>query len=456
MKKAAFGNVAPARAAAFEILLTIERDAGRSDELLHRPSVNKLSLADRNLATNLVMGTLRWQIALDADIATFLARPNVKLDPAVRVALRLGAFQVLYLDRVPVYAAIGESVELAKHAGNRFLAGMVNAILRKIAAKRDRQETVAVTSAKDLANVYAHPQWLVERWIANFGFAAAKAICEYDQEPSAASIRLLAKHSEEELHREGIELAPGSFLTNVRRVVRGDASSAQVFRNGLIRIQDEGSQLVAELAGHGGRILDACAAPGGKTAILAERNPDAKITACDVSRRRIEEMQRLFHGNAFMAGVEYVTADIAKMNLKQAFDLILCDAPCSGTGTLARNPEIRHRLAAEELNRQHEKQVSILSSLMRSVQGGGRLLYSTCSLEPEENEGVIRACLEGQGDFEIISMEKEIDRLRDEGVLSHESAAQLRQTALTNGCLRTLPGVHKCDGFFARLLVKRA
>ncbi|HEX3437604.1 MAG TPA: transcription antitermination factor NusB, partial [Pseudacidobacterium sp.] len=263
-------NVAPARAAAFEILLAVEQDAGHSDELLRHPSVNKLSEADRNLATNLVMGTLRWQIALDERIAALLIRPKFQLDPAVRTALHLGAFQLLYLDRIPAYAAIGESVELAKNAGNRFAAGMVNAILRKIASQSKPQDTVSVTNASQLASVTAHPQWLVERWIKNFGFESAKAICEYDQQPAPVFVRLLSPDAERELQDQGIELVPGNFLANVRRVINGDVSSTKAFKSGGVRIQDEGSQLVAELAGSGRGILDACAAPGGKTAILAE------------------------------------------------------------------------------------------------------------------------------------------------------------------------------------------
>lgn len=446
-------KVAPARAAAFEILLTLERGSGHSDELLRLPVVERLSPQDRNLTTNLVMGALRWQIALDARIDGLLTRPRMQLDPAVRVAMRLGAFQLLYLDRVPAYAAIGESVELAKTAGNRFAAGMVNAVLRKIAAQPKLKETPTVTNTAELTAGYAHPQWLVERWVRHLGLRAAQQICEYDQQPAPVFVRLIEPQAERELLTEGIELAPANFLKNVRTVMRGDVSSTTAFRNGRVRIQDEGSQLVAELAGHGRRILDACAAPGGKTAILAERNPAASITACDISRKRLSAMQRTLQQPT---NIDFRLADVTKTDLRPEFDLVLCDSPCSGTGTLARNPEIRHRLRPEELNRQHQRQVAILRSVMRSVSPGGRLLYSTCSLEPEENEAVIRECLSGRDDFELARIDSEVDRLEQAGILIPDGAKVLRESAIFNSCLQTLPGLHACDGFFAALLVRLA
>ncbi len=448
-------RVAPARAAAFEILLTLERGSGNSDELLYRPAVEKLSSQDRNLTTNLVMGTLRWQLALDARIAALLSRPK-PLDPSVQVALRLGAFQLLYLDRIPVYAAIGESVELAKGGSNKFAAGMVNAILRKIAAQPKPEKLPDVTNSAELASAYAHPRWLVERWIENFGMRSARRICEYDQEPAPIFVRLVAEEAEKELLQEGIELAPASFLANVRRVARGDVTSTEAFRNRLVRVQDEGSQLVAELAGHGREILDACAAPGGKTAILAERNPGAAITACDISKRRLAAMQHMLQNAAFKSNINFTLADAASLELKAEYDLVLCDAPCSGTGTLARNPEIRHRLRPEEFKRQHDRQIAILGAVMSGVKPGGRLLYSTCSLEPEENEAVVCDCLDRRDDFELARIDHEIERLTRTGIVTPEGARELCATALVDGCLRTIPGVHPCDGFFAALLVRQS
>ena len=208
--------------------------------------------------------------------------------------------------------------------------------------------------------------------------------------------------------------------------------------------QDEGSQLVAELAGHGENILDCCAAPGGKTAILAERNPKASLLACDVSRRRLDEMRGLLR-NTKAARISYETADASKLSYDKIFDLVLCDVPCSGTGTIARNPEIRHLLEPTEFPRQHSRQVAILLASMRALKSGGRLVYASCSLEPEENESVIQDCLSGRPEFREVGLEHRVESLAAEGILVAGSADGL----LEKGRLRTLPGIHPCDGFFA-------
>src|SRR5580698_971544 len=243
--------IAPARAAAFQILLAVTSVDMHSDELLRSPQVDALAVQDRALATTLVLGTLRWQIKLDAQIRALLARPDTKLTPPVETALRLGAYQLFYLDRIPAYAAIGESVELAKQAGETFAAGMVNAILRKIARLPKPSPAAAPGNPARLAEAYAHPAWMVARWARAYGLDAAAAICQFDQEPAAVCVRLLDPEVEQSLADEGVELAPGEFLAAARRVVSGDIVRSEAFRSGRVRIQEEGSQLVAELAGSG-------------------------------------------------------------------------------------------------------------------------------------------------------------------------------------------------------------
>ncbi len=440
--------IAPARSAAFAILLQIGRDDGHSDELLRSSIVDRLSPQDRNLCTNLVMGTLRWQIALDARILPLLARPEARLDDEVRVALRLGAFQMLHLDRIPSHAAVMDSVELVKQSGKSFASGMVNAVLRKIAVAPVVELPVSFTNAAELAATYAHPAWLVERWALLYGMEKAEAICRFDQEQPATCVRLVSETAEAELLAEGIELAVGAFLARARRVVCGDVTATVTYKNGGVRIQDEGSQLVAELAGCGENILDCCAAPGGKTAILAENSPKAALLACDVSRRRLDEMRGLLR-NARGARISYEVCDAAKLAYEKSFDLILCDVPCSGTGTIARNPEIRHRLEPAEFSRQHSRQVAILLAAMRALKPGGRLLYSSCSLEPEENEAVIQNCLSGRLEYSEVDLSGRVAALVAAGSLV--SAEGLLQ----NGRLRTLPGVHPCDGFFTAMITRR-
>lgn len=439
-------EISPARSAAFEILLKVATTDAHSDELLRSREVDALGAQDRALATTLALGTLRWQMKLDCRIRPLLARPSAKLAAAVETALRLGAFQLLYLDRIPAHAAIGESVELAKRAGETHAAGMVNAVLRKLARLPRACEQTGEGSEE-----FAHPRWMVDRWARFYGREAAVAICAFDQRPAAVCLRLVHPDAEQSLAEQSIELAAGEFLVAARRVVRGDVIRSEAFRRGWVRIQDEGSQLVAELAGRGANILDTCAAPGGKTAILVERNPESTIAALDVSRRRLEAMQRNFSGEQIRFAVE----DAAQVGFQPEYDLVLCDVPCTGTGTIGRNPEIRFRVSEEEIARQHERQVRILLNVLDGVAAGGRLFYSTCSLEPEENEAVVAECLAQRGGLDVVALDKEIARLEREGVVHAEGAAKLKATALRGKCLRTLPGVHRCDGFFGALLIKQ-
>jgi 16S rRNA (cytosine967-C5)-methyltransferase len=439
--------IAPARSAAFEILVKIERNEGHCDELLRAGSIDRLSQPDRNLCTNLVMGTLRWQIALDARINELLARPDTRLEDEVRIALRLGVFQMLHLDRIPSHAAVMDSVELVKYSGHEFASGMVNAVLRKIAVAAPVEGPATFKDAAEVAAVYAHPVWMVERWALRYGLEKATEICKFDQEQPPATIRLVGDGAEEALTAEGVELAPGAFLSRARKVIKGDVTATVTYRNGGVRIQDEGSQLVAELAGRGENILDCCAAPGGKAAILAERNAKSVLLACDVSRRRLDEMRGMLR-NARGARISYETVDAAKLAYDKQFDLVLCDVPCSGTGTIARNPEIRHRLEPAEFARQHSRQVAILLAGMRALKAGGRLIYASCSLEPEENESVMQDCLSGRPEFAEIDLGERLQALVAEGAMHAGSDAGL----LDKGRLRTLPGVHPCDGFFAAVI----
>ena len=335
-------SISPARAAAFELLLELrQKPASHSDTLLHSRRVEALSDLDKNLTTTLVMGVLRWQLVLQQRIRAALTKSNAVAEP-VQVALELGAVQLLLLDRIPAHAAIFESVELVKLSGNTHAVGFANAVLRKVSQTPKLGPTDAVA---------AHPQWLVERWTKAYGRQAVENICRYDQLPPPSTAR------------------PNSD-----------------------RIQDAGSQLIAELAATGTNILDCCAAPGGKTSILAERNPGATITACDISPRRLKAMQAMLGEQE--KGIRFRILDATELPYRKEFDLILCDAPCSGTGTLARNPEIRYRLTPEDLVRQHERQVKLLVSAMGALREGGRLIYSTCSLEAEENEAVVTEAMQ--------------------------------------------------------------
>jgi 16S rRNA (cytosine967-C5)-methyltransferase len=322
----------------------VERGHSHSGDLLRGKAVSSLSAPDRNLATALVLGVLRWQIRLDHQLQVLLKRPHAKLDREVLIALRMGAFQLLHMDRIPARAVISESVELAKQAGHRFASGMVNAVLRKLGTTSfDFSEG----SAAELALSQAHPAWMVERWAGFYGLETARGLCRHGQSQPVLTVRITSAADEAELAEAGIVLEAGELLTAARAVVSGDVTATQAFLEGRIRLQDEGSQLVAELAGanlcqKAKNIVDCCAAPGGKTLILTERNPQARILACESSAPRFEQLRSRLAGHADQ--VECRLADAAALTEDAVFDLALADVPCSGTGTLGRNPEIRHRL----------------------------------------------------------------------------------------------------------------
>ena len=437
-------SISPARKAAFAILTAIENGQSHSDDLLRGKRVAALSPADRNLATALVLGTLRWQIPLDQQIKPLFKHPNAKLDSEVLIALRLGAYQLVHLDRIPARAAIDESVELTKQAGHRFASGMVNAVLRKLAE--------AQKGSGELPAAQAYPMWMVERWVSFYGSDGANAICRYGQVQPSRAVRIESPEVEAELAAQGVRLEAGELLTAARTVVYGDISGTAAFREGRVRIQDEGSQLVAELVPRGHRILDSCAAPGGKTLILAERNPNARVVACEASASRLAQLQKRVA--QFGERVECRLADATTPGDESVYDTVLADVPCTGTGTLGRNPEIRHRLSLEELPRQAERQRRILRAAVRALRTGGHIVYSTCSLEPEENEQVVNAVLAENAGLRQVSIEPRIKELGADRIIT-AAAAELLQSCITpQGRLRLTPGTFHTDGFFVALIEK--
>ncbi len=439
-------GVAPARRAAFEILLMVGAGREHSDELLHSTRLVGLSGQDRNLTTALVMGVLRWQIALDARLRRLLDRPDQRMAEEAWLALRMGAFQLLHMDRIPAHAALSESVAMCRAAGQEHAAGMVNAVLRRLT-----REPAAGAKLYETTDAFAerlgHPAWIAERWVKEYGRAAALSICEADQR----------------------EPGPSTMFADDARVAGDDGglgSSDAVHAEpsgvvGLDRlpIMDDGSRLVAELAavalrdiaGRTARVWDCCAAPGGKTMVMARRLNDAEILATDVSANRLRAMEKRIGELAASAGggggVRCVAADAGAVPIVEGeFDLVLCDVPCSGTGTLAQNPEIRQRLRPEDLSRQAERQGKILAAALSRVAPDGRLVYSTCSLEAEECEAVVAAVAR---EWRQVPVNGLLGELQTAGILRKE----LEWGSMVRGQhLRTLPGVHGCDGFYAVVL----
>lgn len=457
--------VSPARAAAFEILLQVEREDSYADELLHSASLAQLSSRDHGLATELVMGVLRWQSLLDERLAVASSQKIERLDYEVLTALRLGAYQLQFLSRVPARAAIFESVELVKAARKRSAASFVNAVLRKIAGTKAEDARAQIKRSSDaimLARDVAHPLWLVQRWTEHYGLEVTRQICEQDQTVPETAIHIHGDQIDGDqskgadidaaLAAEGVQLARGLLLSAARRVLAGDVTATRVYQEGRISILNEAAQLVALLVGRGEKLLDCCAAPGGKTSLLARRNPRAMVLATELHLHRARLLQNLNR----LPNVLVIAADARHLPFSSSytFDRTLADVPCSGTGTLARNPEIKWRLKAEDLHDLHLRQLGILKGALAQLAKGGRLVYSTCSLEPEENEAVVEAALQhmpGSTEFKLVDLKGELEKLRQSGEMCWTDITSL----LAGPYLRTIPGVHPCDGFFAALIERR-
>jgi 16S rRNA (cytosine967-C5)-methyltransferase len=356
-------EIAPARRLAFEVLALVDRGGYAADLLYHRSAA--LESRDAGLASELVLGVLRRRNQLDFLIEHFSGRQARRLDPEVRLALRLGLYQLRHLDRVPAHAAVNDSVELVKRAGKRSAAGLVNATLRKVHRRPIR--------FPDRATELAHPAWLLARWDRGYGPETATRIALANLVAPGTYLCLPPATSPPPgLTLEPTQI-PGCFL-----LLDGSPAS--------LRIQDISSQAVVPLLelSPGLTFLDVCAAPGNKTAQALAAGVQA--VACDRHWSRLSALKAL--------GCPLVVADGTRaLPFYRRFDRILVDAPCSGTGTLARNPEIKWRLRPSDLAHLHARQVALLRNALQLLAPGGRLVYSTCSLEPEENEAVVEAAL---------------------------------------------------------------
>ncbi len=441
--------ISPARIAAFEVLLRVETTNAYASELLHASRYAKLSPADHGLATEIVLGILRWRSFVDQQIAGYSSVKLPKLDSEVLTALRIGAYQIIFLDRVAKYAAVHESVELVKRSRKRSAVSYANAVLRKLVGTTPPSPVSRILDSKtsaELAHSSSHPEWLVERWLQEFGLEFARNICHYDQQVPGTVVTVGDSVVEQELVNDGLKLAPGELLRSARRVISGDPTRTRAFRSGAISIQDEASQLVPLLVGHGSRILDCCAAPGGKTKILAEQNPSGQVLALE----RHPHRARLLRKRIASRTVSVVAADARQLPTTAVFDRILVDVPCSGTGTLARNPEIKWRLQPQDLQELQSRQIAILSAAIERLAHGGQLVYSTCSLQKEENEEVVQSALSAHSSIQLMDCRDRLAELRAEGTLTATNIS-----SLTRGPnLRTIPGIHHCDGFFAAIVRK--
>jgi len=448
-------SVSPAREAAYRILSRVESGRAFAVDLLHKPMISSLRDKDRRLATELVMGTLRWKGELDFWIECLSGKRLSTFDPVVATILRLGIYQIRFLNKVPKSAAVNEAVEMAKFLGRRSAAGLVNALLRK--CEPDKPPSGVGKSAQPRLSPHeerlesacrALPTWLRERWTRHFGRKGMQDLAWASSSIPPVTLRVCAADREEVARRlaeEGVQARLGRWASHSLVVQSGNVQSTEVMSEGLVVIQDEASQLVGELLAPqpGERVIDLCAAPGIKTGQLAKAQGSGLLVACDLSGHRLRTLKRLLLGH--LPGdlrLLLVRLDArCELPFRQKFNRILVDAPCSGTGTLARNPEIKWQLKPADLVRFPDVQTAILRNAQRVLAPGGRLVYATCSLEPEENEQVVGRALAACPGFRVL-------RAPD---LSREFPALIPFFG-EDGFFRTRPDLHEMDGFFAAVL----
>jgi 16S rRNA (cytosine967-C5)-methyltransferase len=453
--------VSPSRQIAFEVLRRVEAQGAYASDVLHEALDERVKPADAALATEIVFGVLRWRRLLDFLLDRHLKKPVERLDLPVALALRMGLYQLRFLEKIPARATLNESVELVKMAHKTSAASLVNAVLHKTATEArvavSRFLPANLGQTERLAILHSHPNWKVERYVARFGEPSAAALLEANNRRPRLSCVLNAPDRREsvfaELENAGMHVESGRLLQNSFAVSGGSPTRTDAFRRGLISIQDEASQAVPLLLGvqGGDNVLDLCAAPGGKTPPLAcSAGSKAVVIAADRHAHRLHAMRAQFE-RIGLRGVHLVELNAEEpLPFRQKFNRILLDAPCSGTGTLARHPEIRWRFDPERLAELHTFQVRLLRNALANLAPGGQLVYSTCSIEPEENESVIADALALHHDISIRRVPREVltERLRPHLVNSAEAEAFFD----SDGYFRTSPASLHTDGFFAAVL----
>jgi 16S rRNA (cytosine967-C5)-methyltransferase len=407
----------------------------------------ELEPRDRALCHELVMGVLRWQLWLDRLAEHYTKRPTADLDVAIRLILRLGLYQLRFLSRVPASAIVNESVNLVQRARLRSAGALVNAVLRRAAREPDVDPAQGIADTLErLAVVTSHPVWLIERWIRAFGNEETEAFARANNQVAPTAFRVVKQRASEEevigkLRANGAKLEASKIAKHAWRISGGGQALSELVAGGNVYVQDEASQMVAQVldAQPGALVLDLCAAPGSKTTQIADRlNGSGTVIASDIHAHRLRTVADTAKLHDLPNLRCLVLNGLEPLPLKEnSFDRVLVDAPCSGTGTLRRNPEIRWRISAGDIDDLSARQKQLLLNASRVVKPGGRLVYSTCSVEPEENELVVQSFLENNINF------SQVDFPFD-GV------------ATIPGTGRTWPQHQDSDGFFVASLQRNS
>jgi len=436
------------REMALHVLRRTDTKTAFSDRLLEKLlAKSHLDKRDKGFLTMLVKGTLRRRGTLDWILNRYVNGGVQGLPAWTRSALRMGAFQILYMDRVPDSAATNESVNLARKYCGRAMGGLTNAVLRRLAAEKDTVElpdpdaATGGDSAEAIAVKHSHPRWMVERWISRFGIGETEALCAANNDVSHVDIRVNLMRStparvEALLEEQGLRVERGRYNPQIVRV-SGEISVTEMpgFSQGFFTVQDESESLVTLLLSPrpGERVLDLCAAPGGKTTHIYElMKGTGTLVASDASPGRVRSLVTAL-GRMRCEGVWCLVADGRRFPSTRLFDKILVDAPCSGMGVLGKKADARWRKNPESFAWLSELQVELLVGAAGLLSDGGALVYSVCSMEPEETDDVVERFLEAQPHL----------------VIDNAAGFLPEDVVAGGGVMKTFPHVHGTDGAFA-------
>ncbi|WP_078576210.1 16S rRNA (cytosine(967)-C(5))-methyltransferase RsmB [Salipaludibacillus agaradhaerens] len=446
------GNV---REAAVDILLKIEKNQAYSN-LLINDTIKKMTVPaiDVPLLTELVYGTVQYQKRLDFYLQAFSKKPLVKLDKWVLVLLRMTVYQLVFLDRIPDHAAINEAVEIAKSRGHKGISGMVNGLLRSMLRGDLPDYHLIEDEVERMAVETSHPEWLLKRWIEQYGKDKARQIATANLATPVQSVRVnKVRISKQEvialLKEDGLEIEESELIPESLRIKRGSVVKTSAFKQGLVTIQDEGSMLVAKILAPNPteRVLDACAAPGGKSTHLAElMNDTGDIISVDIHAHKVKliEQQKDRLQLKAIQGMVSDARELKESFPNEQFDKILVDAPCSGLGVIQRKPDLKWSKQSADVNRLAMIQDEILEKVWPLLKKNGRLVYSTCTIDQEENEDVVESFVKRHHDaeFDDTFSERLPELIRD------------HKEPLT-GMVRLFPGEFGTDGFFISSLIKK-
>jgi 16S rRNA (cytosine967-C5)-methyltransferase len=444
-----------ARLAAVRALVALDRGGTTMAAEMERARSGIDDARDRGLLLEIVAGTLRWRNALDFLLERASRRPVAAMEPAVRAVLRAGAYQLQHLERVPAHAIVHESVEIARQLGRLRATGFVNAVLRRLARAKaplsmlpaaPDDPTDRAAALRYLTVTLSHPEWLVSRWLDRQGFEATRAWCNFNNQSPELTVRSIAGASRDDLlaalTAAGADAAPAAFLTDSVRLSAGVLGRLPAALRASVMVQEEASQIVAHSIGvtSSDRVLDVCAAPGGKTIVIGTHLAgDGLLVASDRRPGRVALLRSTLAQTGTRVSV--LTLDATRpLPFAAAFDRVLVDVPCSGLGTVRRDPDVKWTRTADDLIRFADVQLKIARNAADAVALGGVLVYATCSTEPEENEQVVERLLGERGDF------------AREPVRPDAHVVGADRVVDSQGYLRTVPFTHGLDGFFAAVL----